>query len=112
MPVKEGERVGAILGSSDGVVEFLGYGVYEGRFPPVEAVGMIAEMSRDIPDYTNPRIRLDSGKVVYGCECWWGPETRIKATLVDAESRKEKIVEVDIDDVRAKFKESEDGAVS
>ena len=22
---------------------------------------------------TNPRIRLEDGSVIWGCECWWGP---------------------------------------
>ena len=80
-----GDRVGAILGSKDGVVDFLGYGVYEGDFDPdnpedaPKAVGAIAEMGRDATKIAkeykipyvrrNPRIRLDSGKIVWGCEC-------------------------------------------
>lgn len=23
---------------------------------------------------SNPKIILDDGEVVWGCECWWGPE--------------------------------------
>jgi len=30
----------------------------------------IDELTRSLAD--NPKIRLDSGGVVWGCECWWG----------------------------------------
>ena len=79
--MKKGERVGAILGSNkDGSVDFLGYGVYEGDFIPTEAVGFMAEIATKL-EHTNPRIRLDDGQVVYGCECWWGKEDEVKKSL-------------------------------
>jgi len=95
-----GERVGAVLGVKDNVVEFLGYGVYEGEQKVSEdAVGMFAEMCRQM-DRPNPCILLDSGKRVYGCECWWGTEEQIKPMLEQAKEVKE----VDIDEVRALIK--------
>ncbi|MBI4472199.1 MAG: hypothetical protein HY646_05990 [Acidobacteria bacterium] len=43
---------------------------------------------------TNPTIKLDDGRLVYGCECWWGaPE---KALQLGKEIRV-----VDIDAARA-----------
>jgi hypothetical protein len=45
---------------------------------------------------TNPRIRLDNGKVVYGCECWWGNEEKVKKML----EQYSEIKIVDIDEVR------------
>ena len=27
---------------------------------------------------TNPQLRLDDGQLVWGCECWWGPEAQIR----------------------------------
>ena len=100
---KTGERVGAILGSNEnGSIEFLGYGIYEGDFIPLEAVGWMAGELRK-HDNTNPRIRLDGGKVVYGCECWWGSEHTVKKRLDGAV-----IIDRDIDEVRSVFKESEE----
>lgn len=66
---KIGTRVGAMVSEKDGVVRFLGYGVYEGDF--------------NYPGYNllNPRIKLDNGDVVWGLECWWGSENRIKEKL-------------------------------
>ena len=74
---KENQRVGALVGAKDGIVEFLGYGVYEGDFvPPKEAGGF----NLGIP---NPRIKLDNGDIVYGCECWWGGEKEFKEKYID-----------------------------
>lgn len=52
--------------AKDGVVYSFGEGTYAGDFPlPPEAGGF--NFGQD-----NPRIDLDSGKTVWGCECWWG----------------------------------------
>lgn len=72
-----GTRVGAILYADTQKVGLLGYGVYEGDFvPPVEANEMLSTL-----DITNPRIKLDDGRTVWGCQCWWGPEDKIKANI-------------------------------
>jgi hypothetical protein len=31
----------------------------------------------------NPTIKLDTGKTVYGCECWWGSESKVKEMIGD-----------------------------
>jgi hypothetical protein len=69
--MKEGGRVGAIKDANAEVVNFFGYGVYDG--------------DQEHPDmgFPNPHITLDSGEVVWGCECWWGPEDKIKAKIGD-----------------------------
>ena len=65
------DRVGAILSSDDKTVKLFGYGVYLGhRLPP------------DFP-VENPCIRLDSGQFVWGYECWWGPEEKIRTLVGD-----------------------------
>ena len=101
-----GERVGAILCQEEDRIEFLGYGVYEGDFFPAEAVGAVA---KDVQEtrFTNPRIRLDNGKVVYGCECWWGNEDEIKSALEEHVRHGYKIIERDIDKVREEYKREE-----
>lgn len=90
-----GARVGAILGTDEDVVQFLGYGVYEGdEVPDENAVGMgpiVRQLQRP-----NPKIRLDSGKVVWGCECWWYPEEIVRKKL----ERYAKVIETDIDEAR------------
>lgn len=95
-----GLRVGAILKATEGTVEFLGYGTYEGDFVPGEAVGMFADAMRE-NKMTNPKINLDSGKVVYGCECWWGSAEEVDKQL----KLYKEVVNVDIDEVRKNWKD-------
>lgn len=68
----EGSRVGAIRSEDpDGTVNFFGYGVYVGRAPCPHLPGGVP----------NPKIELDDGGVVWGCESWWGPEAQIKERI-------------------------------
>lgn len=94
-----GERVGAIHTTSADEVQLFGFGVYVGReVPGPEAAGWLADMVREM-GHDNPKIVLDSGKVVYGCECWFGPETEVRETIGGRRA-----VEVDIDQVRAEVR--------
>lgn len=94
-----GERVGAIHTTSADEVQLFGFGVYAGReVPGPEAAGWMAEMVRDL-GHSNPKIVLDSGKAVYGCECWFGPEAEVLEMIGDR-----RVVEVDIDQVRAEVR--------
>lgn len=95
--MKAGDRAGAILGSADdGALEVLGYGTYDGdHVPPAGSQGMAGALAN--AGISNPRITLDNGKVVWGCECWWGPEETIKQRI-DAHPSPVRIV--DIDDAR------------
>ena len=98
-----GDRVGAILGSDGVTVSFLGYGVYEADEVPHAAVGLIAGSLIET-NQRNPKIVLDSGKVVWGCECWWGPEGEIGKRLDRwRELRGCEIIDVDIEEVREAF---------
>jgi hypothetical protein len=110
--VKIGDRVGAILGAENKEISFLGYGIYEGDFFPEEAIGFLADIRRELikegkikkEDYTNPQIRLDNGKVVYGCECWWGNELNVKKQIERYIADGYKIINTDIDKIRGEFK--------
>jgi hypothetical protein len=73
--MKIGDRVGAIKSANDDGVYFYGYGIYEGDFIPPENVGGLNLGIK------NPRIKLDNGEYVYGCECWWGNLERVKEIL-------------------------------
>jgi hypothetical protein len=75
--MKIGTRVGAISGVTNSVARLLGYGVYEGSFLPLEATGYRALFLLEHNKKT-ARIRLDSGEVIYGCECIWMNENRMK----------------------------------
>ncbi len=91
-----GDRILAISHGKDGELFVFGEGEYVGEEVPDSHVGgFMGQALRDgkIP---NPCIRLDSGKKVYGCECWWGPVGQVKKKYAEWT-----FVEIDIDDKRA-----------
>lgn len=94
--IQIGDRVGAIMSVEDGIVKLFGYGVYAGKFIPPLNTGGLGPLMHEMKA-SNPRIDLDNGKQVYGCECWWGPEDKIKETYKDLQ-----IIEIDIDLEREK----------
>jgi hypothetical protein len=75
-----GTRVGALLSADATRVRLLGYGVYEGDLVPTEEAAAGSELLEAMQELGvhNPCIRLDGGGVVWGCQCWWGPEEKIK----------------------------------
>lgn len=78
---KPGMRVGAIShAEKDGTVYVFGFGVYEGDFVPDEDAAGMGPLLREA-EMTNPKIKLDNGDVVWGCECWWGPEDVVKEKI-------------------------------
>lgn len=81
--MKPGTRVGAILDADEEKVRFLGYGVYQGDYVPEDPAITLFQVSMKRLQIKNPRILLDSGKEVWGCECWWGPEDRIRQSIGD-----------------------------
>jgi hypothetical protein len=90
-----GDRVGAISHSKDATLYMFGYGTYAGReVPPADVHFMGLAVNHE-----NPKILLDNGKVVWGCECWWGGEDRVKA----AEAKAATVIYLDIEEQRAKW---------
>lgn len=94
-----GSRVGCMLSASaDGkTVFFLGYGVYSGNEIPFGAVGPLADKCISL-EKQNPKLTLDSGKVVWGCECWWGSEDEVKKSIAG-----KTLVPVDIEEIRSQY---------
>ena len=97
-----GSRVGAVRNVDDETIYLYGFGVYEGDFPIGEddspqPKGSAAELLEN-KDQTNPRIRLDNGQVVWGCECWMGTEEVIKRNMEG-----KRVVRVNISQDRAKL---------
>lgn len=92
---KIGIRVGAICNATETEVNMYGWGTYQGKeVPPKDSFGWPGELGR--MGVSNPKIVLDNGKVIWGCECWWGGEERIKSEIIQNRT----ITEVDIDDHR------------
>lgn len=96
----KGERIGAVFSAGDKIVEFLGYGRYDGEdVPGPEAAGAMAEVLRK-EKVANPKLVMDNGDVVYGCECWWGAERSIKNRIDAWSGAGYEIREVRIADMR------------
>ena len=93
MPRDVGTRIGALLTYDSDTCLFLGYGVYEGDFIPPTTVGGLNK------GFPNPRLKLDNGETVWGCEVWWGPEAEMK-TIADRYEAKGGLKLVDINDYR------------
>ena len=95
--VKRGDRVGAIQSANEKEVSLYGYGIYDGN----KSLSLLGGISGGVADMLkmmevkNPRITLDSGKHIFGCECRWGSEKKIKALIGNR-----KIIMVDIDEER------------
>ena len=99
---QEHKRVGAILSDKGGIVEFLGYGTYLGDLvPETDDVKFLGKSLKKI-DRAIPCIKLDSGKKVYGCECWYGGEQKIKEMLANAKE----IKHVDIEEIRKEYEQA------
>ncbi len=97
--LEKGTRVGAVMSADQKTVKFFGWGTYQGReVPGPEVAGFMGDAMRE-HKLTNPKITLDDGKVVWGCECWWGDEEKVNKMI---EGRK--LEHVDIDAARAEAK--------
>lgn len=123
--VEIGSRVIAISHNDGPVVYIFGYGTFDGyHLPPYinveeavaeiqagyrDAQSMIPDLPAVLPDDTartmllldnaNPRITLESGKTVWGNECWWR-----SAQSFDDLPKPDgfQVIVVDIDEARAK----------
>lgn len=77
---KVGERIGAIYKASEETVYVLGFGVYVGDEIPPKDGGWMAAACHEV-GATNPKLVLDDGQIVWGCQCWWGPADRALAMI-------------------------------
>lgn len=90
-----GTRIIAMQNADETTAYIFGRGVYAGDEVPVDAAGFMGEVLREHGS-TNPKLVLDNGDVVWGCECWWGDEESVLKKIGDRE-----IVEVSIAESRA-----------
>lgn len=75
MARKIGDRVGAMLSANNTQVHLIGYGTYQGdHIPPDDIGGFNIGLA-------NPKLVMDDGTVVWGCECWWGSETAVRSKI-------------------------------
>lgn len=104
----ERQRVGAILtiNHDEKAIYFLGWGTLVGCEVPVSAVGATAERVK-AEGNVNPKIELDNGKVVWGCECWWDNEAGMREQFARLEAEGYTIKDVDIEEHRRAFLQSQ-----
>ena len=96
-----GERVGAISHTKKGTAYFFGYGTYDGDEVPPPGIQIMGVELYEM-ELTNPKIILDSGDVVWGCECWWGSEESVRKNLLSFKH----VVDVDVKEARVEINES------
>jgi hypothetical protein len=72
--VEIGARVGAIQKADNEEVYLYGFGIYQGDEIPSR--GYLKDMG-----VKNPKILLDNGQTIWGFECWWGEEEKIKRII-------------------------------
>lgn len=83
-----GDRVFALLGANpdEGLILILGGGTYGGcEVPPPNVRGAFGVPVHYL-DEEIPKITLDSGDVVWGCEVYWGPEVEISSEVARRQS--------------------------
>lgn len=98
---KPGIRVGVFHSYTEESLLLFGYGVYEGDEVPPEDI-LAAEIGPPaLINLALPKLRLDDGTVIWGCECWWNTEPMIKAL---EEGRT--IIKPKLDSLRAKATEA------
>ena len=80
--INPGDRAGAIISADKEtkIVQFAGYGVYVGDIVPPPGIGLFGLDFHDMGK-TNPKIELDNGSVIWGCQCWWGHEEAVKKQI-------------------------------
>ena len=82
MKTPVGARVGALSHGEEDRLYLFGYGVYLGElYPPLGTPGLFGTDASEL-GVRNPCIKLDNGKIVWGCQCWWGPEEAIKKKVI------------------------------
>ena len=90
-----GDRVGAVLKTDEKQVFLFGFGLYAGKQVPPPGIQFLGMDMQD-SGQTNPKLVLDDGQIVWGCECWWGPEEKVKTMLIG----NREVVWVNIEEVR------------
>lgn len=94
--VKVGDKVLALMSANETTYYSYGAGIYQGDEVPPPGVGINLGFDLNAEKIPNPKIQLENGDIVWGCECWWHEyDSYIKAL----EGLKE--VKVSIEDFRS-----------
>ena len=67
-----GDSVCAILSADKNNVHLIGYGKYLGdEIPDRHEIGSLPK-ALHLASAKNPKLQMNDGSIVWGCECWWG----------------------------------------
>lgn len=78
--VEPGKRVMAIRSADDQKAYSFGEGTYMGEeVPPPDVIGPFGPLHDE--GITNPKIVLDNGEVVWGCECWFAAVETVRKMI-------------------------------
>lgn len=80
----EKKRVTAVICAKGGKALIAGHGDYVGDHVPPPGVGLMG-IELHALGHKNPKIELDNGNVIWGCQCWWGSKERMEEELGDME---------------------------
>lgn len=84
MKIQVGDRIGAIQKADEKTVWSFGFGTYQGEaIPPDDVPGPFLRLG--LYGIDNPRLVMDDGTVVWGCESWWGSEKKIQEMIAGRE---------------------------
>ena len=110
--MKANERVMAVSHAEDDILYVFGEGEYLGDKCPADYPkedqpgGWMGEAIVDLPNHTNPCIKLDNGDIVWGCECWWGPVNG--KSMQNAKERYSKVVTKNIKEDRKAYEQAKE----
>jgi hypothetical protein len=77
-PCVPGDRIGVLHSACGETVMLYGFGVYEGDGIPspevfIPGIGPACELGMKVP-----KLRLDDGTIIWGCECRWTDEETVQ----------------------------------
>ena len=103
--MKTNNRVYVVYSLDDDVVESFGLGTYLCQAVPDEtAMGLMADFCRQQKREV-PKIQLDSGEIIWGCECYFDSEEFMKKVIHGKEIKMVNIEELRNDYQRADSKD-------
>ena len=73
------KRVKVFVVTEEGALKFLGCGSIVGE----ESLRIVDKKGRKIAEVTTPKIKLDSGRVLLGIECWWIEENEANRAEIE-----------------------------
>ena len=74
------KRVTAVICTKGGKALIAGHGDYVGDVVPPPGVGLMG-IELHALGHKNPKIELDNGNVIWGCQCWWGSKEKMATEI-------------------------------